>query len=193
MRNSARLLTVSAISLLTLAGVAGSAAYGQMAKKSYAPDAVSDDGAIRVPENFRSDYLMLGAWSVVGDADTGGETGLHVVYAPRSSVEGYRRDGKFPDGTVLVKELFNGKTESLTTGTATSAASTAGYFVMVKDTQGRFPGNKNWGDGWGWSFFAADNTTQATTKDYKAECIACHEPARASDLVYDYAYPILRD
>ena len=193
MQKTARMLTVGAVAVFTLAGVIGSAAYGQMTKKEFAKGVVSDDGAIQVPENFRTDYIMLGAWSVAGDADTGGEVGLHVVYAPRSAVDAYRRDGAFPDGTVLVKELFNGKTEALTTGNATSATETAGYFVMVKDTQGRFPDNKNWGDGWGWSFFAAGNTTQATTKDYKAECLACHEPARSSDLVYDYAYPVLRN
>ncbi len=193
MQKSARLLAFGTITLLTLAAMAGSAAFGQMTNKGYATDAVSEDGAIRVPANFRSSYIMLGAWSVAGDVDTDGETGLHVVYAPPAAVEAYRRDGAFPDGTVLVKELFNGKTESLTTGTATSAAATAGYFVMVKDSEGRFPGNKNWGDGWGWSFFEADNRAEATTTDYKAECLACHEPARASDLVYDYAYPVLRE
>ncbi|WP_282605563.1 cytochrome P460 family protein [Pelagibius sp. Alg239-R121] len=193
MQKTARTLTVAAIASLTLAGVIASTAYGQMTKKIFAEGVVSEEGSITLPKNFRTDYTMLGAWSVAGDVDTGGEVGLHVVYAPRSAVDGYRKDGSFPDGTVLVKELFKGKTESLTTGEATSAAATAGYFVMVKDTQGRFPDNKNWGDGWGWSFFAADNTTQATTKDYKAECLACHEPARFSDLVYDYAYPVLRN
>ncbi len=193
MRKTARLLTVGAVALFTLAGMIGSAANGQMVAKGYAEGVVSDSGAIRVPDNFRTDYIMLGAWSVAGDVDTGGEVGLHVVYAPRDAVEAYRRDGSFPDGTVLVKELFNGKTEALTTGEATSAAETAGYFVMVKDTKGRFPENKNWGDGWGWSFFNADNRTEAVTEDYKAECLACHEPARASDLLYDYAYPVLKN
>ncbi|MCG8692208.1 MAG: cytochrome P460 family protein [Minwuiales bacterium] len=179
--------------LLTFVGVlAGGAAYGQMTAKPFAEGIVSDDGAIQLPENFRTDYVMLGAWSVAGDVDTGGGVGLHVVYAPRSAVDGYRETGSFPDGTVLVKELFNGKTETLTTGEATSATTTAGYFVMVKDTKGRFPGNALWGEGWGWSFFNADNTKQTVTKDFQAECLACHEPARGSDLVYSYAYPVLQ-
>jgi len=172
--------------------VIGGTAFAQMADKGYADGVVSEDGSIRVPENFRTDYIMLGAWSVAGDADTGGGVGLHVVYAPREAVAAYRKNGTFPDGTVLVKELFNGKTESLTTGEATSAADTAGYFVMVKDTEGRFPGNPLWGDGWGWSFFNPDNTVQTVSTNYQADCLACHEPARASDLLYDYAYPVLK-
>ena len=179
--------------LLTLGvALAAGVTYGQMASKEYAEGIVSEDGSIRLPENFRTDYVMLGAWSVAGDVDTGGNIGLHVVYAPKHAVEGYRKTGKFPDGTVLVKELFNGKTESLTTGEATSAAATAGYFVMVKDDKGRFSGNPLWGDGWGWSFFEADNTRVATTKDYGKECLGCHVPARSTDLVYVEAYPVLK-
>lgn len=168
------------------------AAIAQMTDTSYARGAVSADGAISLPSDFRTDYVMLGAWSVVGDADTGGGVGLHVVYAPRSAVDGYRKTGTFPDGTVLVKELFKGKTETLTTGEATSANEHAGYFVMVKDSKGRFPGNPLWGDGWGWAFFKPGEPVKTTTKDYKAECLACHEPARSTDLVYDYAYPLLK-
>lgn len=164
---------------------------GQTTDVPYADGIVSDRGDIRVPDNFRTDYAMLGAWSVAGDVDTGTETGLHVVYSQRSTVDAYRETGQFPDGAVLVKELFNGKTESLTTGEATSAASTAGYFVMVKDAEGRFPDNPLWGDGWGWSFFAADDTQSTQSTDYVADCLSCHEPVRSSDLVYSYAYPVL--
>ena len=166
-------------------------AHGQSGDDSYATGVVSGDGAIRVPENFRSDYALLGAWSVAGDVDTDGEIGLHVVYAPPAAIQARRDTGAFPDGTVLVKELLNTETENLTTGAATRAAGLAGYFVMVKDDTGRFPGNPLWGDGWGWAFFAADDSLNTVTKDYVSECLGCHEPARATDLVYEQAYPVL--
>ena len=118
--------------------------------------------------------------------------GLHVVYAPKDAVISYRKTGRFPDGTVLVKELFNGKTEKLTTGRATSAAEPAGYFVMVKDDKNRFPGHSLWGDGWGWSYFEPDDTVAATTKSYTQECLGCHVPARSTDLVYIQGYPVLK-
>ncbi len=162
------------------------------AQMTYADGVVSSDGAISVPENFRTDYVMLGAWSVAGDADTGGGVGLHVVYTQPASVDAYRATGTFPDGAVLVKELFNGNTQLLTTGEATSAADVAGYFVMVKDEVGRFPDNPLWGDGWGWSFFTADDPVKTVSTDYATDCLNCHEPARASDLVYDFAYPVLK-
>ncbi len=174
------------------AAIAFTAGPGRAGDPGFAGGIVASDGSIRVPENFRTDFVMLGAWSVAGDADTGGEIGLHVVYAPTSAVDGYRRTGAFPDGVVLVKELFTTRTESLTTGEATRGDANAGHFVMIKDEKGRFPGNPRWGDGWGWSFFEAGDPSRAVTEDYEAECLACHEPARSTDLVYIQAYPVLK-
>ena len=188
-----RVFALSAVLLaLVLFGVAGGAS-GQMTDTSYGEGLVSPDGAISLPKNFRTDYVLLGAWSVAGDVDTGGKVGLHIVYAPKSAVEGYRKNGRFPDGTVLVKELFNGKTQTLTTGEATHADEYAGTFIMIKDDKGRFPDNPLWGDGWGWALFAADDSTNPVTKDYAADCLGCHEPVRASDLVYVQGYPVLKD
>ena len=177
-----------AIGLLIVAGVAEA----QMGKDTFAEGIVSQDGVIRVPENFREDLVMLGVWSVADDVDSGGEVGLHVVYAPRPAVEAYRMTGTFPDGTTLVKDLFDTETESLTTGAASRASNHVGTFVMVKDAKGRFSGNPLWGDGWGWAFFEAGDPRHTTSTDYEADCLGCHEPARASDLVYVQAYPVLK-
>jgi Cytochrome P460 len=76
-----------------------------------------------------------------------------MVYALPGTIAAYRKDGHFPDGTVLVKEVFKTTTKDMTTGTVSSAGALAGWFVMVKDNVDRFPGNKLWGDGWGWSWF----------------------------------------
>lgn len=181
---------LSAGLVLATAVIAGGT-HGQMESTVFGENVVSPDGSIRVPGNFRTDYVALGTWSVAGDTDTAGDVGLHVVYAPRNAVAGYLETGLFPDGTVIVKELFNGRTERLTTGEATSASELAGYFVMVKDEKGRFPGHPLWGDGWGWSFFKPDDTETTTTKSYRQECLGCHLPARQTDLVYIHGYPVL--
>lgn len=196
------MIGASMVSMATMLGGAPEAAPEAEAAMSMAPSMmtmqtpfaggyVADNGDIRVPENFRMDYVMLGSWSVEGDADTGGDIGLHVVYAPKEAVIEYRKTGAFPDGTVIVKELFTGETESLTTGKATRAKDLAGYFVMVKDTQNRFPDHPLWGDGWGWAFFGADDTMKTTSTDYRNDCLACHEPARGTDFLYTSAYPVL--
>ena len=44
---------------------------------------------------------------------------MHVVYARPEDVRAYRRDGKFPDGAALVKEVTRVGSEKLTTGNPT--------------------------------------------------------------------------
>ena len=152
---------------------------------------VSNDGTISIPENYRTEFAFLGAWSVAGDEDTGGGQGLHVVYMQREAVEAYSESGQFPEGAVLVKELFETETADMTTGRVSRAAGTVGWFVMVRDTVGRFPANPLWGDGWGWSFFEAGNPDVTVTTDYKADCLGCHVPAQETDWVYVHGYPTL--
>jgi Cytochrome P460 len=109
----------------------------------------------------------------------------------RTAIAAHRKDGHFPDGTVLVKEVFKTTTKDMTTGTVSSAGTLAGWFVMVKDNVGRFSGNKLWGDGWGWSWFDATNPQKTTSTDYTTDCQSCHVPARQSDWIYTHGYPVL--
>jgi hypothetical protein len=122
----------------------------------------------------------------------GGSKELHLVYASPGTIAAYSRDGHFPDVTVLVKEVFETATKPMTTGTVSHADALKGWFVMVKDSNGRHFGNKLWGDGWGWSWFDAANPSKTTSTDYNADCLPCHQPARASDWIYVQGYPALK-
>lgn len=82
---------------------------------------------------------------------------------------------------MLVKEVFHAATGKMKTGTVSHAEMLKGWFVMVKDSKGRYTGNKLWGDGWGWSWFDAANPSKTTSTDYKTDCQPCHVPARHSD------------
>jgi Cytochrome P460 len=153
-------------------------------------------GNMRVPDGYRTTYQSLGTWAVAVDlmrAGPGqGSKELHVVYASPGTIAAFRKDGRFPDGAVLVKEVFQAATGRMTTGTVSHADTLMGWFVMVKDTNGRYAGNKLWGDGWGWSWFDADNPSKTTSTDYKVNCLPCHVPARASDWIYVEGYPPLK-
>ncbi|ASK32986.1 cytochrome C (plasmid) [Alcanivorax sp. N3-2A] len=151
---------------------------------------VDDKGALRVPADYQLAYRMLGSWAVAAD-DAPGSKEMHVVYASPGTIAAYRKDGHFPDGTVLVKEVFHTMTDSMTTGTVSSPGTLAGWFVMVKDDIGRFPENKLWGDGWGWAWFDATTPQKTTSTDYKTDCRSCHVPAQASDWIYTRGYPTL--
>jgi hypothetical protein len=181
------LLSLLAISL---------AAYGQTGKTEATNDpkaeaVVDASGNLHVPADYRAVYQSLGSWAVAGDQGQGSKE-IHVVYASPEAIASYRKDGRFPDGSVLVKEVFETTTAAMTTGTVSHAQKLKGWFVMVKDSKNSHPGNRLWGDGWGWSWFDATNPSKTTSTDYKVDCLSCHVPARASDWIYVQGYPALK-
>ena len=66
------------------------------------------------------------------------------------------------------------------------------WFVMIKDTQGHFPDNSLWGDGWGWALFEPREPMKNIATNYRTDCLGCHIPAKATDWVYIEAYPTLK-
>lgn len=152
---------------------------------------VDGKGNMHVPAAYRTTFQMLGTWAVAADSGAGSKE-MHTVYASPGTIAAYRKAGRFPDGTVLVKEVFKATTKPMTTGTVSSAGTLAGWFVMVKDDLGRFPDNKLWGKGWGWAWFDAATPGKTTSTDYTKDCQSCHVPAQASDWIYIDGYPPLR-
>jgi hypothetical protein len=152
---------------------------------------VDANGNLHVPHAYRTTYQSLGSWAVADDQGQGSKE-LHIVYASPGTISAYRENGHFPDGAVLVKEVFHAATGKMTTGIVSRAEMLKGWFVMMKDSKGSYAGNKLWGDGWGWSWFDAASPSKTTSTDYKTDCQPCHVPARASDWVYVIGYPPLR-
>jgi len=151
---------------------------------------VEGQGAIKRPEGYRTKWVHLGSW-IVPDEKAPGH-GFHDVYTQPESLKAFRKNGSFPDGAVLVKEIRSIKTADLTTGKASWAGEPAVWFVMVKDSRNRFAGNPLWGDGWGWALFKADNPEKNVATDYRKDCLGCHMPAKDTDWVYVEGYPTLR-
>ena len=152
---------------------------------------VNKDGAISLPVDYREKFLHLGTWAVATKPGKPGDE-LHGVYARPEDVQAFRRDGKFPDGAVLVKDVTNVGSDKLTTGQATWATDVKIWFVMIKDAKGRFPKNDLWGDGWVWALYEAKNPKKNVATDYKTDCKVCHIPAKKDDWVYISGYTILK-
>ena len=188
-------IKVVGISVTGLLAMVSLVAYGQMGTAAIdgrQTEAVVDaNGNLRVPADYRTVYQSLGSWTVLADNGQGAEE-IHTVYASPGTIVAYRKDGRFPDGSVLVKEVFQAATGTMTTGTVGYAQTLMGWFVMVKDSNNSYPGNKLWGDGWGWSWFDAADRSKTTSTDYKADCLSCHVPAQASDWIYVNGYPPLK-
>lgn len=147
-------------------------------------------GNMRIPTNYRASYEYLGSWSIAGDEK--GAKQIHAVYASPGTAAAYRKDGKFPDGAILIKEVYNASTAEMTTGTVSHEDALVGWFMLVKDSKNSHPANKLWGNGWGWSWFDAGNPTKTTSTDFHADCLGCHIPAQASDWIYVSGYPVLK-
>ena len=155
-------------------------------------ESVTDpQGNLRVPEGYRGTYEYLGSWAIAA-AQGQGSKELHIVYASPGTMSAYQKKGSFPDGAVLVKEVFEAATAPMTTGTVSHADKLKGWFVMVRDTADHHLGNKLWGDGWGWSWFDASSPSKTTSRDYRVDCLTCHIPARATDWIYVGGYPSIR-
>lgn len=147
---------------------------------------VDAQGTISRPQGYAETWMHIGTWTVANEGGAG--NGMHHVYTTPDVVEHYKKDGTFPDGAVLVKEVRNSRNAPMTTGQAHWATTPNVWFVMVKDTKGRFPDNPLWGDGWGWALFKADDPNTQVATEYKTDCLGCHIPAKRSDWVYTYGY-----
>jgi hypothetical protein len=152
---------------------------------------VTKDGGISRPTNYRETFLHLGSWAVATKPGKPVDE-MHNVYARPEDVRAYRRDGKFPDGAVLVKDVTRVGSAELTTGESHWSTDIKIWFVMIKDSKGRFPGNDLWGDGWGWALFEAKKPARNVATDYKTDCKLCHVPAKKDDWVYIRGYPVLK-
>lgn len=178
-----RALLVLAVSVFATSAMAQEVAWSGFATIVNPAGKISLSGL-----DYRRSYVFIGTWAV-GDAD--GTHELHQVYTQPEAISAYLATGQFPDGTVIIKELQEAQTGDFTTGSVGHFSAPLGAFVMVRDTQKRFPGNSLWGEGWGWAQFRADETAAPFTEDFRAECLECHEPARQTGLVYVQGYPML--
>ena len=95
-----------------LAQIRGAAPAGATA------NVVDATGHLRVPADHRSLYQALGSWAIAADSGQGSKE-IHTIYASPGGIDAYRKTGRFPDGAVLVKEVFATSTNEMTTGTVT--------------------------------------------------------------------------
>jgi len=160
---------------------------------------VDSKGNIALPSDFRSSWVHLGTWVVTSQtavgpriSETSPGTGLHNVYTQPESLKEYKKAGKWPDGTVIIMEIRTIKWDDTPTGHVIYGDETTSWFVMIKDSKGRFENNPNWGDGWGWALFKRNDPKKNISTNCKNDCVGCHEAVRSSDWVFIHGYPALK-
>jgi len=149
-----------------------------------------------IPKNFR-------IWPFVGAPLTphglnDGKAGFpefHHVYVEPSAFKAYKKTGKFPEGTTIVKELvllqeghYKDGSRDEPSGRGFFAAGFAGIDMMVKDS-------KRFSDTNGWGFFNFGHKAPPYAKKAAAApaeaCAACHTANADKDMVFTRMYPIL--
>src|SRR5262249_17122772 len=143
----AQVVCLSSLAAAAAAGVAllSSAADGQtgprMARGDGKLENVADiQGNLHVPSDYRAVYEFLGTWAIAADKGAGSSE-MHDVYATPGTIAAFHKNGHFPDGAVLIKEVYQTSTAPMTTGTVSHAQNLKGWFVMVKDSKNSHPGN----------------------------------------------------
>jgi hypothetical protein len=191
MRVSCKMMSVVTIAVTLAIGAIAALPNRGTAQSTSAVSVVDATGNLRVPADYATTYEYMGTWAVAADEGSGSKE-MHVVFASPGAIAGFKQTGHFQDGAVLVKEVREAVTGSMTTGTVSHPTTLKGWFVAVRDSHNSHPGNKLWGDGWGWSWFDADKPLHTTSTDYQADCKGCHVPAQATDWMYTSGYTSLQ-
>jgi len=148
-------------------------------------------GELIMLKNYRQ-WVFVGAPVTPNDMNNGKAAfpEFHHVYIDPASFAVYKKTGKFPNGTVIVKELAGVGTKSSASGNGYFAGEFIGVAATVKDAK-RFakePGN------WAYFSFMGDGGKALTSAKAQAtaDCNACHQQNGAEDWVFTQHYPVLR-
>src|SRR5262249_34713391 len=76
---------------------------------------VDAQGHLHVPSGYRAAYEFLGTWAIAVEKEVGSSQ-IHNVYATPGTIAAYHKGRQFPEGTVLIKEVYEASTSPMTTG-----------------------------------------------------------------------------
>lgn len=157
----------------------------------------NDKGELVLPEGFR-EWVFIGAPLTPNGLNNGkaGFPEYHHVYVNPDAYAVYKRTGRFPDGTVIAKELvllqpgeYPDGSKNAPSGRGFFAGDAHGMDVMVKDS-------RRFGETNGWGFFNfghhAPPYAETATAAAPASCAACHTANAGKGMVFRAYYPVLR-
>jgi hypothetical protein len=116
---------------------------------------------------------------------------FHNVYIDPKAYKHYKKTGKFPQGTVLIKELVSVRQKQASSGKGYFQGDFIGLEATVKDAK-RFP--KEPGN---WAYFTFSHKAppypEIAKRQPTAACnTACHQAKAEDDWVFTQFYPVLR-
>ena len=185
-----------AFASLAILTIISASLLGQMlhsVPETHRPAAVFEgkDTLVR-PERYR-EWVFVGSsisldYSIRREAHTSpASESFHNVYVNPAAYNEYRRSGKFPEGTVMVRERVRSEIRREPGLHGTYEKDFIALEASVKDS-GRFQG--------GWGFFDFTGTEGKIKPKAQAlsdgTCRFCHEERAETDHVFTQFYPVLR-
>lgn len=160
-----------------------------------APQAAQDltfdaNDALVQPTGYR-EWIYVGTPVTPNDMN-GGDAPFpefHSVYINPAAWRAYQQTGKFPDGTVLIKELVSVGKKAASSGKGYFMGEFIGLEAAVKDAK-RFPKSSG-----SWAYFSFGHSyplAKTAEAQATATCAACHQALAADDQVFTQYYPVLR-
>lgn len=143
-----------------------------------------DDQRRLIPPVGHERWVLVGASLGLGYAASRpaeGPGAFHRVYLEPRSFDAYLETGAFPEGTMLVLEIYRAATGAPPRRQGFYEGERLAVEVAVKD-EGRFPG--------GWGYF--DVTGGPAAPFAPSRCQSCHADHAATDHVFTQFYPRLR-
>jgi hypothetical protein len=128
---------------------------------------------VQYPEGYRNWVHVKSMLILPGHPLYDAFGGIHHIYANDKALRGYKT-GKFPDGSVIVFDLLEAKSES--NNYVEGPRKVVG--VMYKNSE-KF---KDTG-GWGFEAFKGD-TKERVVKNVVEDCFSCHASQEKEDFVF---------
>lgn len=141
-----------------------------------APALAADPASVPYPEGYRNWTHVKSMLISQGHPLFEAFGGIHHIYANDKAMQGYRKGGNFPNGSVIIFDLLDVKSD----GGATEEGARKVVGVMHKDA-------RKWATtgGWGFEGFKGDSKTErAVGKNAEQACFNCHAPQKSHDYVF---------
>lgn len=147
-------------------------------------------GGLLRPSGYRK-WIHVGTPLTPNDMNNGKAAfpEFHSVYINPTAYKAYQQTGRFPDGTILVKELISVASKNASSGNGYFMGEFTGLEVSIKDSA-RF--KKESGN---WAFFSFGHQyplLDSAAVQPAANCNACHGGVAFDDYVFTQYYPVLR-
>lgn len=151
----------------------------------------NDKDQLLQPVNYR-EWIFVGTPVTPNDMNDGAAVfpEFHNVYIDPVAWTAYKKTGKFPDGTVMVKELVSVGSKQASSGAGYFEGEFLGLEAAVKSAakHSKEPGN--------WGYYSFTQSGKAPSKETSIKptqsCNACHQASAKEDYVFTQFYPVLR-